>query len=67
MHDYPHIPQAILDAWPNCATPDCGNKSCTWAPRPNLCFPCNERLYGHSQMVAIFNETHDVSWDEAEA
>lgn len=33
------IPQAVLDAWANCSTPDCPNKRCMWLS-PDKCFPC---------------------------
>jgi hypothetical protein len=53
-----------LEEWPNCETPDCEYKQCTWSGTP-LCFPCAEREVGHSVMVALYNLTHDITWEEA--
>ena len=58
------IPQDVLDAWPNCATPDCQNKTCLWAPSPDLCYPCNERFYGKVLMDTQYALTHkDEKYD----
>lgn len=52
--------------WPNCQTPDCENKACTWSDRPEICFPCGERVLGRDAMIARFNATHDEPWTEPE-
>jgi hypothetical protein len=52
-----------LDAWPNCATPDCDAKACTWSYL-DLCFPCGERRLGKAAMIAAYDETHDLTWEE---
>jgi hypothetical protein len=49
--------------WPNCATPDCGNKQCTWA-QTGHCFPCSERIVGREEMIRRYNATHDTTWVE---
>lgn len=54
-----------FDAWPNCATPDCDAKACTWSRLPTLCFPCGELLLGRAAMIAAYDETHDLSWEES--
>jgi hypothetical protein len=56
----------ILDAWPNCPTPDCGNKVCAWTGT-GVCFPCSERLITRAEVIRRYNATHDMTWDEAEA
>jgi hypothetical protein len=50
--------------WPNCTTPDCPNKQCTWSGL-TLCHPCAVRAIGEGEMVQRFNATHDITWDEA--
>lgn len=47
----------VLAAWPNCPTPDCQYKVCTWAGT-GLCSPCSERLIGKAEMDRRYNETH---------
>lgn len=58
---------AILPYWPNCATPDCPNKTCEWSEMPNLCFKCGEYLLGRAAMIARFDSTHEKTWAECEA
>jgi len=53
------------ELWPNCATPDCGGKACTWATLPKLCARCCKLIVGEADMIRRWNETHDISWDEA--
>lgn len=53
----------MLAGWPNCTTPDCENKQCTWSDLP-YCFPCAERQIGHAEMVRRFDATHDMTWEE---
>lgn len=50
--------------WPNCITPDCGNKQCTWANLPH-CFPCAERAIGHAELIRRYDAAHDLTWEEA--
>lgn len=41
-----------LEWWPNCATPDCDNKSClSW--QSVHCFPCTLRLRGITREEAL--------------
>jgi len=56
----------MLAVWPNCTTPDCDNKQCTWADVP-YCFPCAERRVGREEIVRRYNATHDLTWDQATA
>jgi hypothetical protein len=53
--------------WANCATADCPNKACTWADDPERCFPCGERRLGRAAMIAAFNRTHPITWEQAVA
>lgn len=48
----------LFPDWPNCATADCRNKSCTWSERPELCHPCGERVLGRPAMDARFKATN---------
>lgn len=57
------IPQAILDAWPNCATPNCKNKVCTWGS-DSLCYPHEERIVGKAEMDRRYNATHERPIDQ---
>jgi hypothetical protein len=52
----------ILDAWPNCAMPDCGNKCCTWS-RTVYCFPHAEELIGREELICRYNASHERPWD----
>ncbi len=56
----------ILDAWPNCPTPDCGNKVCAWT-ETGVCFPCSEQIIGKAELIRRFDATHEKSWAECEA
>lgn len=56
--------EETLAAWPNCETPDCENKCCTWSRTP-FCFPCAERLIGNAELIARYNLTHDLTWEQA--
>lgn len=56
----------MFEDWPNCETPDCENKQCTWARLP-YCFPCSERMVGKEEMIRRFNATHDMTWEQAKA
>jgi hypothetical protein len=44
--------------WPNCSTPDCGNKVCLWASLTK-CYKCCERIYGTEFMKDLYNITHE--------
>lgn len=55
--------EEMLVGWPNCTTPDCEHKQCTWSGTP-FCFPCAERWLGHAEMVRLFDATHDLTWEE---
>ena len=44
--------------WPNCATPDCENKCCTWSGTP-FCHPCATRRVGKEEMQRRYDTTHD--------
>lgn len=48
---------ALLRQWPNCPTPDCEYKVCTWA-RTGLCHPCSVRRLGKAQMDELYEQTH---------
>jgi hypothetical protein len=58
-----------LSHWPNCATPDCEYKTCTWSPWPTRCFKCGERLLGRERMIEAYNATHggDGAWERDRA
>jgi len=47
-----------LDEWPNCRTPDCGNKACLSLKSP-LCFPCT----ASSALKHQVNRNHDYKPD----
>lgn len=49
--------------WPNYASPDCGNKCCTWSMTP-LCFPCAEQMLGKQELIRLYNLMHEVSWEQ---
>lgn len=51
-------PPEVLAAWPNCATPDCGNKTCVWSPLPTICYPCGVARLGKSAMDEVYEVTH---------
>ena len=53
-----------LDEWPNCVTPDCQYKVCTWASDTH-CFQCTKRLYGMEYMILMYNITHKHPWHES--
>lgn len=55
-----------LDTWPNCETPDCEYKCCTWSERPDLCAKCGERVLGKHAMDRRYDETHQKSAAECE-
>ena len=55
------LPQALLDEWPNCMTPDCEHKQCMWAKVP-FCFVCAAKKLGRAELIRRFNETHEVPW-----
>jgi hypothetical protein len=42
--------QAMLDAWPNCPTPDCQHKINLWL-KTGLCFPCSVRVIGADEVA----------------
>jgi hypothetical protein len=63
MIDFAEFADPFPD-WPNCETPDCGNKQCTWAGLP-LCFPCSKRVVGPDEMIRRYNATHDMTWEQA--
>lgn len=50
--------------WPNCSTPDCQYKVCTWVS-DKFCFKCMEKQIGKAEMICIYNATHDHKWEEA--
>lgn len=49
--------EELLSTWPNCASPDCPNKVCTWAD-DKFCYPCAERVHGKPYMREAFTKTH---------
>ena len=49
--------------WPNCITPDCEYKQCTWSAM-EYCFTCCERQVGPQEMIRRYNATHDITWEE---
>jgi hypothetical protein len=54
----------ILTEWPNCETPDCFLKQCTWAGLPH-CYPCCEKDLGRPRMQRIWEATHpEYVWKE---
>jgi hypothetical protein len=59
-------PDDDLDAWPNCAVPDCENKACRWAGTAR-CHPCSVRLVGEAEMDRRYFATRmsatDRSWN----
>ena len=44
--------------WPDCATPDCTAKVCTWGSE-SLCYPHEERLVGKKEMDRRYDLTHE--------
>lgn len=52
-----------FEEWPNCRTPDCGNKQCDWSGTVYCC-PCATTLLGPEEMIQRFNETHDKPWPD---
>lgn len=46
-----------LAAWPNCDTPDCEYKACTWAGL-GLCHPCSVRCVGKAEIDRRYTTTH---------
>ena len=43
--------------WPNCPTPDCQFKVCTWAGT-GRCSPCSKAKLGEVEMQRRYNATH---------
>lgn len=50
-----------LTDWPNCATPDCEWKVCTWA-HPSLCGCCAKAILGDVEMIRRYDATHEHTW-----
>lgn len=50
-----------LAEWPNCETPDCMLKQCTWAGVP-LCYPCAENKLGRQHLIERWIHTHTQPW-----
>jgi hypothetical protein len=50
--------EEYLAEWPNCSTPDCPNKACTWA-NVTTCYRCAEHELGAAEMERRYAETHD--------
>lgn len=46
------LTQEMLDAWPNCSTPDCGAKTCLRL-LSDKCYPCTNRIPRDSEGTAI--------------
>jgi hypothetical protein len=59
FYDDPEVPE-----WANCSSPDCPNKVCTWASDYH-CFKCCEWCKGKPWMIARYEATHDMTWEEA--
>ncbi len=53
-----------LDFWPNCITPDCEFKCCTWSETP-YCHHCAKARLGEAEMIRLYNASHDITWEEA--
>ncbi len=50
-------PPTSLEAWPNCATPDCKNKRCIWSGEKE-CYQCCVRKVGKAEMDRRYEVTH---------
>lgn len=64
MHTSEGLTQEQLDAWPNCATIDCGNKRCLWSGLP-FCFPCSLEAMGKEYMISRWLAIPGNSADDA--
>ena len=55
-----------LADWPNCETPDCEAKVCTWAHRTK-CGRCAGREIGEDEMRRRYDATHEhsMAWSDA--
>lgn len=51
-----------LDTWPNCATPDCEYKCCTWSGTVYCAIHAQESI-GPDELTRRYNATHERPWD----
>lgn len=55
-----------LENWPNCATPDCENKSALLGIHPGRCYPCNVALQGKEATDAQYRAAFGEQWGRCE-
>jgi hypothetical protein len=58
--------QTLLDGWPNCTTPDCQYKACTWAD-VDWCFQCAVCRLGRSEVIRRYDATHERPWADTDS